>query len=137
MRPKEWTEEKGERHNSSVYGDELAAQVAVLLEDKLTAKGMAIAEVQGIALHVMDKLQNIYGGMMIYFKKGRLVAMNERNKAIYEAYKKGAMTVKEIALQHGFSLQNAYKIIRDCRKQSQEQLESERKEARNNFQRNK
>lgn len=120
MRPNEFSKNA----NGSIKGTELAASMAVVIGERLRKSGVAHSEADEIALAVLDEVRSQYGGQNIYFAKEDKSLADARNEEILKRFQSNELSVPEIAIAYGISMQWAYNIIR--RGRAQQRLEREK-----------
>lgn len=109
----------------SRQGTELAASMAAVLSGCLLKYGFQGRQAEEISLFVLDEVRRVYGGQNVYFAREDRLKGAERNAEIYERWQRNELSVDDIAREYGFSLQWAYRVIRQERERRRAEREAE------------
>ncbi|MEI7841347.1 MAG: Mor transcription activator family protein [Methylococcaceae bacterium] len=72
--------------------------------------GFPSEESAALAQLVVVSLQQNWGGMIVYFKKGHAAKLSARNKLIYQEWLENK-SIRGLAQKHGISSARIYKVI--------------------------
>lgn len=120
MRPNEFSKSA----NGLIKGTELAASMAVVIGECLRKSGVAGPEADEIALAVLEEVRSQYGGQNIYFAKEVKSRADARNEEIFKRFQSNELSIPEIAIEYGISMQWAYTLI--CRARAKVRREREK-----------